>query len=254
MGKIKGILFDLGNTLLDFGRLDMVCLFRLGARRSYSYLKELNQPVPPFGLFYRRQLWAIRWRYLLSRIIGREFNSLDVLGRISRTMGQSLTREQMTELAWRWYLPLSECASVEECLPGVLEGFRRDGLALGVVSNTFVAGEILDRHLKEVGLLEYFPTRVYSCDVRYRKPDPRIFQIALDRMGIAAGEAVFVGDSLKADVAGSAKAGMVAVLKDPTGVKRRGRIRPSHTIASLAQLPAIVGNYGDTSAQTPPPQ
>ena len=243
MSRIQGILFDLGNTLLDFGRVDTVGLFRQGARLAYSYLRELNQPLPAFRKFHRTQLWAVRWRYFLSRVIHREFDSLDVLAGISRSMGQSLTGEQMEELAWRWYVPLSKCAALEDCLPAVLEQFRRDGLALAVVSNTFVPGQVLDRHLADVGLLQYFETRVYSCDVRYRKPDRRIFQIAMERVGVAPEQAMFVGDSLKADVAGARKAGMISVLKDPTGAKRRRWIRPAHRIASLAELPDIVAAY-----------
>ena len=243
MGAIQGIFFDLGNTLLDFGRLDMVLLFRRGAKRAYAYLQELDQPLPAFRRFYRRQLWAVRWRYLLSRLTGREFNSLDVLSGISQAMGQSVSEDQMQELAWRWYEPLCERASVEDCLPGILEGFRERGLALAIVSNTFVPGQVLDRHLTQAGLIEYFPTRIYSCDVSYRKPDRRIFDIALERAGVSAGEALFVGDSLKADIAGALRAEMISVLKDPTEKKRRRGIEPAHRIASLAQLPGILAGY-----------
>lgn len=243
MLRIKGILFDLGNTLLDFGRVDMLRLFKEGARQAYSYLQELNQPVPPFRRFHQRQLWAIRWGYFVTRLTGREFNSLDVLRGISQSMGQSLTPEEVVELSWRWYQPLGSCARVEEGLTELLEGFGRDGLRLGMVSNTFVPGEVLDRHLRQLGLLKHFETRVYSCDVRYRKPDKRIFEIALESVGVAAGEAMFVGDSLKADVAGADAAGMISVLKDPTGKKRRRGVEPRHRVTCMAELPAVVAAY-----------
>ena len=56
MLRVKGILFDLGNTLLDFGRVDILRLFKDGAQQAYSYLKELDQPLPPFRKFHQRQL------------------------------------------------------------------------------------------------------------------------------------------------------------------------------------------------------
>lgn len=243
MARIKGILFDLGDTLLDFGPVDTRRLFAEGARLAYSYLRGLGQPVPPFRWFQWRQLWAIRWHYLKSRLTRREFNSLDVLGQHSAKMGQTLTPAQTLELAWLWYEPLAECAAMEEGLHELLSAFRSDGLAMAVVSNTFVPGQVLNRHLSQLGLLEYFAATVYSCDVVYRKPHPQIFRIVLEKLGVPAEEAMFVGDSLSVDVAGAARLGMVSVLKDPTGVKSSPGIRPTHRIARLDELVGIVAAH-----------
>ncbi|MDY7010428.1 MAG: HAD family hydrolase [Planctomycetota bacterium] len=243
MTRIKGILFDLGDTLLDFGPVDTLKLFVEGARLAYAYLQQLGQPVPPFAKYHRRQLRAVQWSLLKSHLTRREFNSLDVLVRTSKSMGQKLTPEQTEELAWLWYEPLSRCVTVEDRLEELLEGFRRNGLSLAVISNTFVPGQVLDRHMAELGLLEYFPVRIYSCDVRYRKPHPKIFQICLDRLGISPSEAIFVGDKLRPDITGAAQAGIISVLKDPSGARRNHRIRPDHRITTLRQLPEIVAGY-----------
>ena len=243
MARIEGILFDLGDTILDFGPINTLGLFAQGARLAYRYLQRLGQPVPPFRDYHRRQLRAVRFHYLLSRLRRREFSSLDVLGRQGERMGQRLTSEQRLELAWNYYWPLGRCATVEEGVLGMLADFRDEGLKLAVVSNTFVPGKVLDRHMAMLGLLRYFPQRIYSCDVHYRKPDPRIFQLALDRTGLAASEAMFVGDSLTADVRGARRAGMVAVLKDPTGARRKWRAQPHHRVTSLCGLREIVAEY-----------
>ena len=156
-------------------------------------------------------------------------------------MGQTLTADEMEELAWLWYEPLSRCATIEAGLPELLDGFRADGLRLGVVSNTFIPAHVLDRHLSQLGLLEYFAARIYSCEVVYRKPHPRIFRVALERLGIAAREAVFVGDSLAADIAGAARVGMATVLKDPAGRRKGSGPRPTYRIKSLRQLREVLG-------------
>ena len=65
-------------------------------------------------------------------------------------------------------------------------------------------GEALDRHLRQLGLLRHFPIRIYSCNVRYRKPHPEIFRLALRQVQAPAEEVVFVGDSLLADIRGAA--------------------------------------------------
>lgn len=244
MARIKGILFDLGDTLLDFGPVDTLALFNEGARLAYDYLQEIDQPLPPFKKFHRRQLRAIQWQLLKSHFTRREFNSLEVLDRISKAMGQNLTADQLEELAWMWYEPLSRQATVEDGLGDMLADFRRrDGLALAVVSNTFVSGRVLDRHLRQLGLLEHFSATIYSCNVRYRKPHPEIYRISLERLGIPPAEAIFVGDKLPIDIKGAAGVGMISVLKDPSGARRHRRIRPDHRITSLRQLPEIVAGY-----------
>ena len=240
MRRIEAILFDLGDTLLDFGLINTLELFARGARLAYSYLQQLGHPLPPFRTYHRRQLWAVEWNYFKSHFTRREFNSLDVLGRLSRRMGHRLTREQTEELAWLWYTPLKGHASVEPGAGDMLADFRRQGFRLGIVSNTFVPGEVLDRHLAEEGLLEFFPTRIYSCNVGFRKPETRIFRAALDALGARAEATIFVGDKLKADILGAQRAGMIAVLKDPCGTTRHKRIRPAYRIARLSALPAVV--------------
>ena len=241
--RIKGILFDLGDTLLNFGKVDIPGLFEGGARLAYEYLQQLGLDLPSFARFHRQQLWAIRWNYFKSRFTRREFNSLEVLGHLSRRMGHALTKEQTLELAWLWYEPLSRCATVEEGVGPMLEGLRACGMSLGIVSNTFVPGEVLDRHLAQAGLLEYLPVRVYSCDVSVRKPQAEIFRIALDRAGLAADETMFVGDSLVADVKGSKRLGMISVLKDPAGRYGDDAAAADHHVGRLSELAAIVAEY-----------
>jgi len=245
--RIRGILFDLGDTLLDFGQVDAPKLFRAGARLAYDYLRRLGVALPPFWRYHRRQLRAVRWHYFISHLSGREFNSMDLITRFSQRFGHELTPEQLIELAWRWYRPLSRQADVEEGVREMLADFRRAGLVLGVVSNTFVPPQVLDRHLANEGLLEQLPVRVYSCDVGCRKPNRRIFRLALRRAGLNAADTMFVGDSPRADVYGSSRVGMISVLKDPSDRHNSGRYRPDHRVRSLSELARIVAEYEGTS-------
>jgi HAD superfamily hydrolase (TIGR01509 family) len=238
--RIRGILFDLGDTLLDFGHIDAPRLFYAGAELAYAFLRRLKQPLPEFHKYHRRQLRAVKWNYLKSRLTGREFNSLDLMARIGQGLGHDLTDEQMLELAWLWYRPLGKTATVERGLAEMLVTLRGQGLTLAVVSNTFVPPGVLDRHLAQEGLLEHLPIRVYSSEVGYRKPGRRIFNEALDRCELAPAETMFVGDSLWADIRGANRMGMVSVLKDPAARHRHGRIRPHYRIRSILKLPAVL--------------
>lgn len=241
--RIKGILFDLGDTLLDFGQVDIPSLFEAGAKLAYEYLEGLGYPLPSFSKYHRTQLWAIRWNFFKSRFTRREFNVLDVLGCLSARMGHNLTAEQIVELAWLWYLPLSQCATTETTLHETLSKLCADGLKLGLVSNTFVPGEVIDRHLHRENLLEFLTVRVYSCEVTYRKPDPAIFKIALERMELEACETMFVGDSLKADICGANRAGLISVLKDPSDKHVSASECPDHRLHRIDELLQIVATH-----------
>jgi len=79
-------------------------------------------------------------------------------------------------------------------------------------SNGTVAA-ILDR----LGLGPHLDFVIDSSEVGVEKPDPRIFQIALDRAGLRAHEAAYVGDLYSIDVVGARAAGLSAILMDPGG-------------------------------------
>ena len=241
--RISGILFDLGDTLLDFGHVDIPLFFEEGARQAYEYLASLDQPMPAFDKYHRQQLRAIRRKYLFSKLAGRDFNSLDLIDHLGESLGHDLTDEQLAELGWLWYEPVSRHVTMEEGLRETLEALRDQGLKLGVVSNTFIAAGVLDRHLAIVNLLDLLPHRVYSCTLDFRKPDGRIFQIGLDGLSLSAEETIFIGDSFRADIRGANRMGMISVLKDPTGKRRRWFVKPDHRVKKLTELLDLVRSY-----------
>ncbi len=104
------------------------------------------------------------------------------------------------------------------------------------------------------GLQSYFPVRVISREVGVRKPDPRIFAIALERLGVDAADAVFVGDSPKHDIAGASAVGMKTVWLRRDGaagtkpVAQGGGMEAAEagadaTIHTLNQLPAALATF-----------
>jgi putative hydrolase of the HAD superfamily len=90
-----------------------------------------------------------------------------------------------------------------------LARLRQAGLKLGVVSNS--DGRV-EQALAAAGLREYFDVVIDSALVGVEKPDPRIFHAALEALGVAPEEALYVGDLYEIDVLGARAAGMEAVL------------------------------------------
>lgn len=81
---------------------------------------------------------------------------------------------------------------------------------------------------------------------RGEKPDPRIFARACELTGIPPEESIHVGDSLASDVRGALDAGLLAaVWVSPGGAAPPAEgPRPHHTVASVAQLPAVLAALG----------
>ena len=94
----------------------------------------------------------------------------------------------------------------------LLDSLRARGLKVGLVSNTFDPPWLLHRDLEDMGLSERLDTAVFSSEVGRRKPDPLIFETALERLGVGPERALFVGDRRYEDVRGAAELGMRTVL------------------------------------------
>jgi putative hydrolase of the HAD superfamily len=90
-----------------------------------------------------------------------------------------------------------------------IEELRRRGLSVGLIS---VCSDDVVELWPETPFADLFGATVFSCSVRLRKPDPRIYRLALDELGVDAGEAVFVGDGANDELAGAARVGMRAIL------------------------------------------
>jgi HAD superfamily hydrolase (TIGR01662 family) len=101
-------------------------------------------------------------------------------------------------------------------LDGVAEAIaaiRRGGIRVAVVSNS--DGSVTES-LARAGLADLFEFVIDSHDVGVAKPDPQIFEAALERMGVDPAQAWYVGDSVFHDVNGALAASMAkAVLVDP---------------------------------------
>ena len=101
--------------------------------------------------------------------------------------------------------------------PASLARLASRGIALGVISNW---DDTLEAILERKGLRRFFRTVIASTAIGLAKPDPRIFEYALDEIGAPAAAAWHVGDDPEADAIGAARAGLHALLLDPHDLYR----------------------------------
>ena len=249
MDEIRAVLFDLGETLLTFGKVGTTRLILQGARSSYDFLRQQGQPVGSFAGYFLRYLVRLRLRYFLAEFRGKDFDSLALLQQVGHREGIDFSREQWEEVIWRWYEPLSRLAEIEPDLHETLANLTESGVKLGIVSNTFVNRASLDRQLADLGLLDFFPMRLYSYELMLRKPDLRLFRIAAERIDEAPQRILFVGDRIDLDVRPALDCGMAAALKD--AYTNRGKATPpgAYRIENVAELPALIERINSSATQ-----
>ena len=238
--QIKAVLFDLGETLLNFGRFSATRAFRQGARLSYDYLKSCGQPVGNFEYYCWVNLIVLRVRHIISGIVRNDFNSTALLRSLGKRKGVTLDGEQWRHFAWLWYEPLSRIATIEPKIKETLAALQKMGLKLGILSNTFVNGHSLEKHMEQVGILDFFPVRLYSYEFDFRKPDTRIFKIAAERIGEAVENIMYVGDRIDKDIKPALKIGMKPVLKAAYTNAGKSLPQGARKINHISELPGLI--------------
>lgn len=122
----------------------------------------------------------------------------------------------------------------DSVLPAI-QALRGRGLRIVVVSN---ANGTLRMHLDRLGLTAHFDLVLDSADEGVEKPDPRFFEIALERSGAAKATTIHVGDLYYVDVVGARAAGLRGVLLD------EANLRPDADCPRVASLDELVQKIG----------
>ncbi len=137
-------------------------------------------------------------------------------------------------------------------LKETIEALHDMGIRMGVVSN-IISTSLVPHMLNEYGISEYMECIVMSSAVGFRKPDPRIFAIALGRMGVTAEETCYVGDTISRDVLGSRNAGLGLVIRinNPSIAHRDAAFtgpdapKADYVIDELYELPVIIRSFNE---------
>jgi FMN phosphatase YigB (HAD superfamily) len=136
-----------------------------------------------------------------------------------RLIALGASEEWAVEFAPRISVHMGEFYKPDSVIPEdvrrVLPQLKESGYILGVISNRDKPFQnVLDDH----GIGELFDFSLAAGEVNVFKPDPGVFAHGLQRVHLAAQEAIYVGDNYYADVLGARNAGLQPVLYDPLGV------------------------------------
>lgn len=219
--RLRALLFDAGNTLisLDYDRLAAGVSEAVGREISAATLRARAAEAAAAlergtGTDRERAAAYLEALFLLAGVHHEELEAVHA----------AVVRLHRERHLW---------LGVEPGTADALARLRDAGVRLGVVSNS--DGRV-DDALTAAGLREYFEVVVDSTVAGVEKPDPRIFAVALEAMGLAASDAAYVGDLYEVDVVGARRAGLHPVLLDPHGFHDRGDVATVRAIADLPEL------------------
>jgi putative hydrolase of the HAD superfamily len=224
---VSTVFFDFGDTLME---------------GSPSYLRRITELLGTLG-FERTYLDVVRaferadYLVYLDTRSGLPGGDGEYLTRFLNHLGEGLR----ISIDWPSALPqiirkFDEKPYVRTLSDGVaetLEALKQRGIRLGVISNN--DGRCREK-CAELRIDQYFETIIDSAIEGVRKPSPKIFGIALERMGITADEAVHMGDMYGSDVLGARDAGITPVWYNPRRSTPFDNYHPELDIVQFKQI------------------
>ena len=227
---LMGVTFDCWNTLLVDADLDAARALRVAALRDTASASGVDVDG-------ERAIVAIRAAHvrhveLWSRGVGS--GSVEMAAWALAAVG--VTDLRLAGSLGNRFEEAGLAGSVA-ALPGardVLTALRRRGIRTALICDTgFSGGRIVREFLLRTGLLELLEVQVFSNEVGVPKPHPRMFESALSPLGVAAFDAVHVGDLKRTDIEGGRRAGMGTVrlhaaYDDPDALPDADALAASH--------------------------
>ena len=190
---IKGILFDLDETLLN-RKASVEAFIHDQYKRYKPYLAQVEEDS------------------FCSRFIELDNNGYTWKDRVyERLIEEYRLKLSSEELLDDYLVHFRQHCQPFKGMLEMLEALKNLGYNLGIITNGKTVFQL--GNIRALGIETYFDTIVISEEEEVKKPESTIFQRALERMNLKAHEAIFVGDHLINDVKGAKDVGMRAVWK-----------------------------------------
>ncbi|HXJ65697.1 MAG TPA: HAD family hydrolase [Actinomycetota bacterium] len=248
---VRGVLFDYGHTLVDFGRTEEALLAAYEAIRS-RIEAALYIEAPEVGHLIDRVAGEVD-RRVGESYAARRMEELDLIATfddvLSQTLGLTVPADVVRHVVALDHSAYSKTITVSDDTLAVLRTLGDRGLRLGIVSNVTLLPHLMRADLNALGILSLLDATTFSSEVGTRKPDPAIFADALTKLDVDAGATVFVGDRLLDDVGGARAVGMRAVLTQEFRREEPAASdgpQPDAVIGRLNELPEVLDRLSGT--------
>jgi len=245
MMDIRALIFDINGTLIDIETDErMEQAYRAVAHfLTYQGIRMHRQDA--LSLYFE----IMKEQFDRHKETFPEFDVVaiwrEVLARRANDFTRSLPPAKLQQIP----LFLAElhrgiCRKRLSLFPGVLEALDdlKERYRLAVVSDAQSAFAVPE--LRAVGLHEYFDPVIISGDYGYRKPDPRLFRKALDRLQVPPAQAIFIGNDCYRDIFGARQLGMKTILfRHDQDMPSPNETQPDYLIREFTELPKAVSFF-----------
>jgi HAD superfamily hydrolase (TIGR01662 family) len=248
--QISTIFFDLGSTLV-YAKDPWPPIYEQADRALVQVLSRAGIEIDPaaFYIEFGGFLPSYYDRRTENNLEQTTFIVLcDLLSRKGfRDIPDSVIRAALEAMysvtQQNWYL--------EEDAISTLDKLKSRSYRLGLISNTSDDRNVQDI-VTRLGLRPFFETIVTSAALGIRKPDARIFQVALDHFRVQPDAAAMVGDTLEADVLGANQSGIYSIwITRRVKVSEEGElpIQPQAVVTALNQIPDLLAEIENDRAK-----
>ena len=208
MRKPKMILFDYGQTLINEEKFNGVKgteavlryavenKYKLSAAQVQEEAEKINKELGRFDPMKRHLFQVEVPNHMFTSYL---YGSLGI--------SLSLTSEQIDKVFWDAAAPGSPTKGIE----GFLEYLHQNGIRTGVISNISFAGSVVENRINEVIPNNHFEFILATSEYMYRKPNKRIFELALEKAELKACDVWYIGDQYECDIVGARNAGIFPV-------------------------------------------
>jgi putative hydrolase of the HAD superfamily len=227
--KFQAVIFDLFGTLVDD--------FATSVGQTYTELaKALQLPIEQFMQV---------WRQTTKMRSDGTFQSVEAgIEHVCGIMGLRVGAEQMTKAV---EIRLEQARRALEPRPEAVVTLARlkdDGYKIGLLSNCSVEIPII---WPETVFADLIDTAVFSCRARLMKPDPHIYHLACERLGVRPEDCLYIADGENHELAAAAKVGIHPVLIRTSSQETRSELRREASewqgtaITALPEVIKVVG-------------
>lgn len=204
----KMILFDYGQTLLDEERFDGVkgtaAVLKYATKNKYNLTAQqvqeaANEINNELGRYHpqTRHLYQVEVPNSMFCPYLYESQGIEL----------SLKQPEIDKVFWDASSPGKPTDGIE----GVLTFLKEKGIRTGVISNITYAPEVVKERIDRMLPNNEFEFIIATSGYLFRKPNKRIFQLALEKAGLSAEDVWYIGDNYECDVIGARNAGIFPV-------------------------------------------
>jgi len=233
LDNYKGVFFDLGGTLID------------AEKDRHAHLEILQEIILRYGIpISAEKALDAHYEYLVEETHKENFITIwDALKRSLHKLFSEYSPGINLDFSWIKKIYFKYHEKFVDLYPGVidlLKFIKEKKKHLGVISD--IDNDYMEFQLKLFGIIDMFDSITTSEEVRAYKPNPEIFQKALEKAKISGSEAIHVGDNYWRDIIGAKKFEITTILvgQPPEEKFIIDNIRPDYVVKNISEVKSLL--------------